>query len=229
MRTVETRERARLLAIPPEAASDEMSTLVRVGGGIFMQGGGGTDYLCGHCGRLLLLSVDPHSVRDVWFICPKCGWFNGMDVSLGWAQYVIEKLEERKLPLQRIEELLDEIEGLDDGSIEEFFERNDDAGAALRWLGKLSLGALVSILTLLYTIYAQHQNMDVAKQGLDVAKKELSIAEKQSTPHALSPQDIERIARALHRLQGEIQIKQPPRPQKRAGRVRKAKRGRRTR
>ena len=201
-----------MLAIPADAASDNMTKFVRSGGkGIFMSGAGGTDYVCGRCGRLLLLAVDPHSISDIWFQCPKCSWFNGMDISLGWAEYVIKKLEERKLSLERIEQLLDEIQNLD-GPVEEFFERNKDVGPVLKWLGKINLATVAAILTLLYMIYAQQQNVDAAKQGLSVARQQLTVAEKQQAPRALSPADIQRIATELHRLQGEIQIKRPPKP-----------------
>jgi hypothetical protein len=203
------KNRARLLAIPPEAASDEMTTLVRVGTGLFLRGEGSTDYFCGRCGRLLLFGAEPHSVLDVWFKCPKCLWLNGMDISLGWAKYVINELEKGKLSLERIEQLLDNLQSFD-GPVEDFVKRNDDVGPALGWLGKIGIGTIVAILTLLYMVYAQQQNLDAAKEGLDIAKQQLTLDQKRLVPASLSPQQILEIARELHRLQGEVQLKPPP-------------------
>jgi phage FluMu protein Com len=214
-----TRDRAHLLAIPPEAVSDDMTTFVRVGGGLFMRGGGSTDYFCGRCGRLLLFAMDPHSVTDVWFKCPKCGWLNGMDISLGWAKYVIKELEEHKLSLQRIEQLLDDIKGFE-GPVEDYVGRNSDIGPALGWLGRISIGTIVAILSLLYVVYAQQQNLDVAKEGLEVAKQQLTVAQKQVVPAPMSSEEIVQIARELHRLQSEVRIK-PPKSSKRPGHGRK--------
>lgn len=203
--------RERLLAIPPEAASEEMTRFVRIGTGLFMTGGGATDYFCGHCGRLLLLRVAPHSVLDVWFTCPKCQWLNGMDISLGWAKYVVEQLEQRKLTLERIEQLIDDLRSFD-GTVDGFVERNSDVGPVLGWLSKLSPATIIAILTLLYMVYAQQQNLEAAKEGLSVVRQQLTVAQKGAVPDSLSPQQILEIAEALHRLQGEIQTKRPPPP-----------------
>jgi hypothetical protein len=80
------------------------------------------------------------------------------------------------------------------------------------WLSKLSLATIIAILTLLYMVYAQQQNLEAAKEGLDVARRQLTVAQKSAVPDSLSPQQILEIAESLHRLQGEIQTKRPPPP-----------------
>jgi hypothetical protein len=200
----------RLLAIPPESAKAGMAIIAYSGAGVPMRGEGSTDFLCGRCGRLLLFAVDPGQIRNLWFTCGKCGWLNGMDIDLGWAQYVIEELETRRLSLERLERLIEDVK-THRGPVDELVERNSDVGPWLRWVARIGVPALLTLLTLLYTIYSTQQSHQVAEEQLDVAREQLEVSRDQAQPRALTPEDLRRLADELHRLQEEIQIKPPPR------------------
>jgi hypothetical protein len=216
------RQRIRLLAIPPESVSDEMSRLVCTINGVYIEGerrADGNDYLCGRCGRLLALKLGDGQVRNLWLTCPGCSWINGVDVDLGWAQYVADELQERKLSIQRIEELVLELkEELKEGqdTAEAFLKRNPDvAKGPVGWMARISLAAVLTILSLLLTIYYGQHQTDLAQEQVDLAREQLKLAQDESPaaehdPPVLTAQDIKRLVKELHALQVEIQQKPPP-------------------
>ena len=202
------RNRQRLLAIPPESVNDKMSAIVYTGTGVPMSGDGDTDFFCGRCGRIMVSRGSPHTLQNLWLRCVKCGWFNGMDIDLGWAQFVVNELEQRRLSLERIEQILEDIK-TNQGSAEDIVKRNPDLGKPGAWIAKISVATLVAVLTLFYVIWSSERSLDVAREGVDVAKEQLEVAKRQATPRPLSVQEIRQIAEDLHGLQQDIQLGPP--------------------
>jgi hypothetical protein len=163
----------------------------------------------------MFYGLEPNTIQDVWFPCPKCKWLNGMDVGLGWAKYVVDELTRRNLSLERIERLLEDVKA-HQGSLEELIERNRDVGPILGWLSRINLATLIAFLALVYTVYSSERGQRIAQDQLDATRQEATQQQQ------LSAEDIERLARELHRLQQEVQIKPP----KSSGRAKRRKRGR---
>ncbi|HET6865665.1 MAG TPA: hypothetical protein VFH80_07070, partial [Solirubrobacteraceae bacterium] len=166
--------------------------------------------------RILAQNVQEHFLLNIWLDCPGCSWLNGMDIDLAWAKYVVSELQERKLSLERVEELLTELREWR-GSVDGFIARNPDiSNGPMFWLAKISLGTLIAILALLYSIYSTHQSDEIARQSLRVEQEQLHAAGRQ--PEAvLTPAEIQQLATELHRLQEEVRIKPPPSPPRRRG------------
>lgn len=201
-----TNERINLIAIPPEAKQARMSVLVHTGDGIFFNGPGNIDWHCGRCGRVLAVNQAPHSMENLWLTCQDCGWLNGLDMDLGWAEYVMKALLRRKLSLKRIQEIAKDAQdvGLSD---EEFADRTADAGPALLWLRKISVPLLVMVLTLLVGVYYNQRELDVSEKALQVAEQAAHSTGKRSpTRRQAKPADVQRLVRELHRLQREIRL-----------------------
>lgn len=165
------RGRRRLLAIPPESKSERMSALVHTGRSIYFEGNDDKqpDWFCGRCGRILAVRIAPGQIRNLWLACPKCSWLNGFDIDLGWAKYVVEELEARRLSLERLEQLLDDLKD-ESVTTEEFLDRNPDVAGPIAWLARISLPTLVAILTLIYMVYsgersAPRRRADEAGEG----------------------------------------------------------------
>lgn len=207
------RPRRRLLAIPPESHSEQMAVFVRKGQGLVVEGemDGEPDWFCGRCGRLLAVKVPQGQIRGIWLTCTKCSWLNGFDVDLTWARYVVEQLEERKLTLARLHELLDDLK--EGPGADEFLARNADvAQGPIGWLAKISVPTLVAILTLLYFIYSGERTHETTREQLKVQKEQLEVQRDAQKSKTLTPEDIREIAQRLHELQEGVRLKPPPKP-----------------
>jgi phage FluMu protein Com len=191
-----------------------MSVLVTTGRGLYFTGDGGADWLCGRCGRLLALNIAEGQIQNLWLTCPKCRWLNGFDIDLGWARYVVRELEDRKLSLERIEQLLADLRD-ESATPEQFLAQNPDvAHGPIGWLARISLTAVITVLTLLYAIYSGERSAQIVREQARVAKEQVELQRKAAggKGDALSLRDIENIAQRLHDLQQTVQIKPPPKP-----------------
>lgn len=188
-----------------------MSALVHTGRSIYFEGNDDKqpDWFCGRCGRILAVRIAPGQIRNLWLACPKCSWLNGFDIDLGWAKYVVEELEARRLSLERLEQLLDDLKD-ESVTTEEFLDRNPDVAGPIAWLARISLPTLVAILTLIYMVYSGERSARLAEEQTKLAKEQQRVA--RSDPEVMTPQDVERIARRLHELQEAVQVKPPPKP-----------------
>jgi phage FluMu protein Com len=184
-----------------------MTAFTLAHGGLIFAGEGDRDLFCGRCGRLLARGVDPGTVRDLWVVCPKCKWINGLDLGLAWAEHVVKLLTEREFSLERLREIAKDAHN-PDISNDEFAARTTDAGPAVSWLRKISVPLLVSILTLLATVYFGIQQLDIAEQTLKASER---ATQRPLAPRQATYDDVVRLARELHRLQGEIRLRPPPR------------------
>jgi hypothetical protein len=204
------RKQRQLLAVPPDSADENMSVLVNTTGGIYFRGEGHENYYCGHCGRILAVSIDNGTIRNLWLVCSKCSWLNGTDLDLGWARYVVDELRKQELSLQKLETLISDLKAFD-GTTEDFVQQNSELAGPLAWLAKVfSVPALLAFLTLVWTIYSSHEASKIASEQLHIEEHV-----QQDQPRELTVSDVQRIAAELHRLQESVQLKAPPPPPRR--------------
>jgi hypothetical protein len=126
----------------------------------------------------------------------------------------VEQLEDRKVSLARIEQLLGDLRA-ESATTEQFLARNSDlADGPIGWLARISLGTLLAVLALVFTVYSSERSARTAEEQLRVAEEQVELQRDalRGEAQALTPEDVQRIARRLHELQQEVQIKPPPKP-----------------